>query len=136
MANTAERQPAPMEPASLLDLVQSSLEDDKAADIVVVDLAEKSNIADYMVIASGTSKRQVGAMAEHLRERLKAKGQSNVSIEGAERCDWVLLDAGDIIVHLFRPEVRNFYNLEKMWGLELPKTAGEEDPAATPPDRH
>ena len=123
----AERQSVPVAPERLLDLVQSSLEDDKAADIVIVDLAEKSNIADYMVIASGSSKRQVGAMADHLRERLKAKGLSGVSVEGAERCDWVLLDAGDIIVHLFRPEVRAFYNLEKMWGLQLPKAQGEGD---------
>jgi len=128
MADTAERQSAPVvEPKRLLDLVQSSLEDDKAADLVVVDLAEKSNIADFMVIASGSSKRQVGAMADHLRDRLKAKGLSGVSVEGAERCDWVLLDAGDVIVHLFRPEVRSFYNLEKMWGLQLPKKPGEAD---------
>ena len=98
----------------------SSLEDDKAEDIVVISLAEKSSIADYMVIASGHSQRQVGAMADHLRERLKTAGLKGVSVEGAERCDWVLLDAGDIIVHLFRPEVRSFYNLEKMWGLDLP----------------
>lgn len=136
MANTAARQSAPLEPARLLDLVQSSLEDDKAADLVVVDLAEKSSIADYMVIATGSSSRQVSAMADHLRDKLKATGHTNVAIEGAERCDWVLLDAGDIIIHLFRPEVRRFYNLEKMWGLELPKAPSESDPAFSGPDAH
>ena len=135
MANAAETQVAPVEPEHLLELVQSSLEDDKAEDLVVVDLAEKSNMADFMVIASGRSTRQVGAMAENLRERLKAEGIAGVSIEGAGRCDWVLLDAGDVIVHLFRPEVRVFYNLEKMWGLELPKVKAEEASAIDPLDR-
>jgi ribosome-associated protein len=135
MANAAETQVAPVEPEHLLELVQSSLGDDKAEDLVVVDLAEKSNMADFMVIASGRSTRQVGAMAENLRERLKAEGIAGVSIEGAGRCDWVLLDAGDVIVHLFRPEVRVFYNLEKMWGLELPKVKAEEASAIDPLDR-
>lgn len=105
----------------LVELVNASLEDDKAEDLVTIDLAGKSSIADYMVVASGRSQRQVGAMAEHLREKLKAAGVGNVPVEGAQRCDWVLIDAGDIIVHLFRPEVRAFYNLEKMWGLDLPE---------------
>lgn len=105
----------------LVELVKASLEDDKADDLVIIDLAGKSSIADYMVIASGRSQRQVGAMAEHLREKLKAAGAGSVPVEGAQRCDWVLIDTGDVIVHLFRPEVRAFYNLEKMWGLELPE---------------
>ena len=105
----------------VLLLVTSSLEDDKAEDVVVIPLAEKSSIADFMVIASGRSQRQVGAMADHLREKLKAASVKGISIEGAQRCDWVLLDAGDVIVHIFRPEVRSFYNLEKMWGLKLPE---------------
>jgi ribosome-associated protein len=109
-----------LDPERVLSVVQSSLEDDKAEDLVVIALAEKSNIADYMVIASGRSQRQVSAMAGHLQEKLKAVGLKGVRVEGAERCDWVLLDAGDVIVHLFRPEVRAFYNLEKMWALELP----------------
>jgi ribosome-associated protein len=104
----------------LVELVQASLEDDKAEDTVVIDLTNKSNIADFMVIASGRSQRQVGAMAKHLHERLK-KELDRVSVEGAVRCDWVLIDGGDVIVHLFRPEVRAFYNLEKMWGAELPE---------------
>ena len=105
-----------------MELIQASLEDDKAEDLVVIDLAEKSSIADFMIIASGRSSRQVGAMAEHLREKLKAEGIKGVSAEGLSRCDWVLLDAGDVLVHLFRPEVRSFYNLEKMWGLDLPES--------------
>ena len=72
-----------------------------------------------MVIATGRSNRQVGAMAEHLREKMKAAGLSGVSVEGAARADWILIDGGDVIVHLFRPEVRAFYNLEKMWGEEF-----------------
>ncbi len=104
------------------------MEDDKAEDLVTIDLAGKSTIADYMIIASGRSQRQVGAMSEHLREKLKAAGLTSVPVEGAQRCDWVLIDAGDVIVHLFRPEVRAFYNLEKMWGLDLPEP---ERPAAS-----
>ncbi len=105
----------------LLGLVKTSLEDDKAEDIVVIDLSGKTSFADSMVIASGRSQRHVGAMAEHLRERLKHAGVKAPSVEGAERCDWVLIDGGDVIIHLFRPEVRSFYNLEKMWGMDLPE---------------
>lgn len=85
-----------------------------------------------MVIASGRSARQVGAMADHLREKLKDEGVLGVAAEGMERCDWVLLDAGDVIVHLFRPEVRTFYNLEKMWGVNLVAAGGETELGATP----
>ena len=112
-------------------MVQSSLEDDKADDIVVIDLAEKSSIADFMVIASGRSARQVGAMADHLREKLKAEGLHGVAAEGLERCDWVLIDGGDVIIHLFRPEVRTFYNLEKMWGVNLVPAGTETERDAT-----
>jgi ribosome-associated protein len=113
---------------NLVSLITSSLEDDKADDIVVIDLHGKTSIADSMVIASGRSTRQVGAMAEHLARRLKSAGASRVSVEGMPQCDWVLIDGGDVIVHLFRPEIRSFYNLEKMWGEHLPD-AGER-PAA------
>ncbi len=106
---------------SLLELVRASLEDDKAEDLVVIDLAGKSDMADYMVVATGQSQRQVGAMADHLQRKLKASGVRGVAVEGLARSDWVLIDGGDIIVHLFRPEVRAFYNLEKMWGQELPE---------------
>ncbi len=104
----------------LLSLVCNSLDDDKAEGVVVVPLKGKSSIADYMVIASGRSSRQVASMAEHLAEKLKTVGVKGVAIEGLPKGDWVLVDAKDIIVHLFRPEVRLFYNLEKMWGVELP----------------
>jgi len=99
----------------LLSLVQRSLDDDKAEDVVVIDLDGKSDIADFMVIASGGSSRQVGAMTNHLREKIKGAGLKSVAVEGETHCDWVLVDAVDVIVHLFRPEVREFYQLEKMW---------------------
>jgi ribosome-associated protein len=115
----------------VLDLVQSSLDDDKAEAIVVIDLAGKSNIADHMVIASGRSQRHVAAIAEHLLERLKRLGAPVGGVEGLAQGDWVLIDAGDVIVHVFRPEVRLFYNLEKMWGAELPEaTSAEVAPTA------
>ena len=98
-----------------------SLDDDKAIDIIGIDLAGKSTIADVMVVASGSSKRQVGAMADHIREKLKASGLNSPPIEGAENCDWILIDAGDVIVHLFRPEVRDFYKIEKLWSEVLPE---------------
>lgn len=106
----------------MVDLVEASLDDDKAEDITVIALAGKSSIAEYMVIASGRSSRQVGAMADHLAEKLKARGLG-VAVEGKAAGDWVLLDAGDVVVHLFRPEVRAFYNLEKMWGVAPPARA-------------
>ena len=106
----------------LLELVKTSLDDDKAEDIVVIDLAGKSSIADHMVIANGRSQRQVGAIADHLSRRLKEAGFGTAKVEGMPACDWVLVDAGDVVVHLFRPEVRGFYNLEKMWSAELPPT--------------
>lgn len=101
-----------------MDVAVNSLEDDKAQDVVVIDLAGKSDIADYLVVASGTSGRQVSAIAEHLRDRLKQAGLASVGVEGLTQGDWVLVDGGDVIVHLFRPEVRAFYNIEKMWGVE------------------
>ncbi|MEE3093635.1 MAG: ribosome silencing factor [Pseudomonadota bacterium] len=103
-------------------MIEQSLDDDKAIDIVSVDLTGKSSIVDAMVVASGASVRQVGAMADHLREKLKAAGIKGISIEGLENCDWVLIDSGDVIVHLFRPEVRDFYNLEKLWSEALPES--------------
>lgn len=117
--------------AQLLALVEKSLEDDKAENVIVIDLAGKSSFADYMVIASGRSSRQVSAIAEHLRERLKAAGVAQVSVEGLSQGDWVLIDGGDIVIHLFRPEVRAFYNLEKMWGLEVPAEADISTVAVT-----
>lgn len=107
----------------LLELVLVSLDDDKAEDVVTIELSGKSTIADYMVVASGRSTRQVSAMAEHLCEVVKAAGVRRVSMEGAARADWILIDGGDVIVHLFRPEVRDFYGLEKMWGVDMSGTA-------------
>lgn len=104
----------------LKTLVTTSLDDDKAEDIVAIDLAGKSAIGDYMIIATGRSQRQVSAMADHLLKKLKDVGVKNITIEGQSRGDWVLIDAGDVIVHLFRPEVREFYGLEKMWGATPP----------------
>ncbi len=112
---------APAASKKLLGLVEKSLDDDKAENVVAIDLTGKSSIADYMVIASGRSARQLGAMAEHLQVKLKASGIARVGVEGARAGDWLLIDGGDIIVHLFRPDIRGLYNLEKMWGMELPE---------------
>lgn len=104
-----------MEVDQLLARILSSLDDDKAEDIVTIDLRGRSAMADYMVIASGRSARQVGAIAEKLADRLKQAIGRTVRIEGKETGDWVLIDTDDVIVHVFRPEVRDFYQLEKMW---------------------
>lgn len=106
------------EPGSLHALVLQSLDDDQAQDLVSIPLEGKTAIADHMVIASGRSTRQVAAMAQKLAERIKHGGFGNARIEGLPAADWVLVDAGDVIVHIFRPEVRTFYNLERMWGFE------------------
>lgn len=111
--------PAAASSRPLLDLIVKSLDQDKAEDIVTIDLAGKSSFADYMVIATGRSTRQVAAMAEHLKERIKASGIKQVHAEGLPQADWVLIDAGDVVAHLFRPEVRAFYNLEKMWAADI-----------------
>lgn len=116
--------PAPTEAGAdpqaetLHSLVLASLDDDKALDVVSIPLGGKSNIADYMVIASGRSTRQVASMAQKLSERIKRELGRNVRVEGLPVADWVLIDAEDVIVHLFRPEVRSFYNLERMWAFE------------------
>ena len=107
----------------LLALIVTSLTDDKGEDIVQIDLRGKSSIGDYMVIASGRSTRQVAAMSEKLSERLKAEFGIGIRMEGKDAGDWVLIDTGDVIVHVFRPEVREFYQLEKMWAPELTEKA-------------
>jgi ribosome-associated protein len=104
-------------PGSLLDLVLASLDDDQAQEVVSIPLEGKSSVADYMVIASGRSTRQVAAMAQKLAERIKHGGFGHARIEGLPAADWVLIDAGDIVIHVFRPEVRSFYNLERMWAF-------------------
>ena len=106
--------------ARLLALVVAILDDGKAEDVFVIDLAGKSSMADYMVVASGGSARQINALAEKLIRGLKTAKYGSPGVEGKSQGDWVLLDAGDVIVHLFRPEVRAFYNLEKMWEVALP----------------
>ena len=103
---------------ALHNLVLRSLDDDQAVDVVTIPLQGKSSIADHMVIASGRSTRQVASMAQKLAERIKQELGRNVRIEGLPIADWVLIDADDVIVHLFRPEVRSFYNLERMWAFE------------------
>jgi len=107
----------------LLTYVLAWLDDAKAENVVTIDIKDKSSIGDYMVIASGRSDRHVGAVAEQVQRRLKDEGFGKARIEGQPQCDWVLIDIGDIIVHVFRPEVREFYNLEKMWSAERPSEA-------------
>ena len=104
---------------ALIALIFATLDADKAEDILVIDLRGKSALTDYMVIATGSSSRQVSALAERLAVKIKEIG-GHVTAEGLSQGDWVLLDAGDAVVHLFRPEVRAFYNLEKIWGESLP----------------
>ena len=103
-------------PEDILDIVKKSLDDGKADDIAVIDLAGKSSIARYRVVASGTSNRHVASLAENLQLKLKENGHQSMS-EGEEKADWVLVDAYDVIVHIFKPEVRAFYSLEKMWSM-------------------
>jgi ribosome-associated protein len=110
--------PNSLDSKSVLNLIKESLDKDKAEDIVVIELAGKSDIADYMVVATGRSNRHIASLADHLQFELKAKGFHKVTIEGIPGSDWVLLDAGDVIVHLFPEEIRSFYNLEKLWSFE------------------
>jgi len=106
--------------AALHDLVLKSLDDDQAQETISIPLEGKSSIADHMVIASGRSSRQVASMAQKLAERIKQATGRSARVEGLPVADWVLIDAGDVIVHIFRPEVREFYNLEKMWSADRP----------------
>jgi ribosome-associated protein len=125
---TAETEPsiedqARLPAAELESLLLARLDDDKAQDVISIDLTDKSSVADRMIVASGRSHRHVGAMADHLLRALKDVGFGRARIEGLPHCDWVLIDAGDVIVHLFRPEVRSFYNIEKIWSVEPPRIA-------------
>ena len=99
----------------ILELITTSLDDDKAENILTIPLRGKSAMADYMVVASGASSRQVAAMAEHIEFKLKQNKIAILGLEGLRQADWVLIDANDVVVHLFRPEVREFYGLERMW---------------------
>jgi ribosome-associated protein len=116
----------------MMTVIVTSLEDDKAEEIVTIDLAGRATFADRMVIASGLADRQIAAMATHLVEKLAEIGIKRVKIEGATGADWVLIDAGDVIVHLFKPEARSVYGLEKMWGAEFDEPALGGASAADP----
>jgi len=109
------------DPDQILAMVTSSLDTRKGEYVLAIPLSGKSSVADYMVIASGSSSRQVAAMAEHLEVRLKQAGVEILGLEGMRQADWVLIDANDVIVHLFRPEVREFYGLERMWANDGPQ---------------
>jgi ribosome-associated protein len=117
---TPQQQASGPDTASIIDAVRTVLDDMKAEDIVSIDLLGKSSIADLLVIASGRSSRQVASTAGRIEERLKSIGVNWLRSEGLPQADWVLIDAGDVIVHLFRPEVREFYNIEKMWNVAMP----------------
>ena len=106
-------------PAETLNLVLAQLEDAKAEETITIDLQGKTALADHMVVTSGRSNRQVGAIADRVLKALSEAGVRGARVEGMPHCDWVLIDAGDVIVHVFRPEVRAFYNLEKMWSADL-----------------
>ena len=103
---------------ALENAILAKLDDDKAQEIVLIDLKGKSPMADTMIVASGRSHRHVGALADHLLRTLKEHGEGKAKVEGLPHCDWVLIDAGDVIIHLFRPEVRMFYNIEKIWAVD------------------
>jgi ribosome-associated protein len=111
--------PAPQYPA-LVAGVLAQLADAKAEQVVTIDLKSKSSEADFMIVASGRSNRHVNAIADQIVQKLEGHGQKNLRVEGIPQCDWVLVDAGDVIVHIFRPEVRSYYNLEKLWSERAP----------------
>jgi ribosome-associated protein len=117
--------PVPEEPGmarsdDLKALALSCLDEMKAEETIAIDLAGKTSLADTMIIASGRSQRHVGSIADKFIQEMKNRGYGNARVEGMPACDWVLIDAGDVLVHIFRPEVRGFYNLEKMWGADRP----------------
>jgi ribosome-associated protein len=134
--STPASRPLPGQRATLADIrrlaesIVQSLDDDKAEDIVFIDLDGRSALADFMIIASGRSSRHVAALADHLAQDVKKLTGRPAHVEGMPNADWVLIDTGDVIVHLFRPEVREFYNLEKIW--VAPDKAGAKPAAASP----
>ena len=109
-----------LHPDELKTLIEQSLDADKAVNIMSIKLNDQSGLADYMIIASGTSSRHVSALADNVINKLNQKGIKSITVEGKTQADWVAIDIGDIIVHLFRPEVRDFYGIEKMWGTFKP----------------
>ncbi len=118
-ATARRRRAEPSALERLQTVIVASLEDDKAENVVTLDLAGKATFCDRMVIATGLADRQISAMAEHLAEKLHKAGLRRVQVEGAAGADWVLIDAGDIVVHLFKPDARSTYALERMWGADL-----------------
>jgi ribosome-associated protein len=122
-APRAANRPAPgIDVDAATRVVLTSLEDDKAEDILALDIRGKSSFADMLVVASGRSARHVGALADHVMRKLKDAGVKDVRVEGLPQADWVLVDAGDVVIHLFRPEVRAFYNIEKIWSGATPSS--------------
>jgi len=124
-ARAKSRKKAPPPPVSLTGLIEKVLDDAKAEDIVTFDLAGRSSLADAMIVATGRSDRHVGAVADQVINALKDNGIPGIRSEGMQTCEWVLIDAGDVIVHVFKPEARSFYNLERLWGPERPKEPAE-----------
>lgn len=120
--------------ADLLSTVLATLEDAKAEDVRTIDIAGKSSLGDHMIIASGRSHRHVGAVADKVVRDIKSSGLGTSRVEGLPTCDWVLIDAGDVIVHIFRPEVREFYALEKMWSAPDIRPDAAPDTAAANPE--
>ena len=114
------------ESRDLANLILDVLDEHSAQEIIEIDIRGKSSISDYMIIASGRSNRHVGALSDYLIKSLKNTGKKNIGIEGLKSCDWVLIDVGDVIVHLFRPEVRAFYNIEKIWSMPSPLGLNEK----------
>jgi ribosome-associated protein len=121
--NSSAEKPSAAPQIPMIDVVLSCLDDAKAEGTVAIDITGKSSLADHMVVTSGRSHRHVGAVADQLARALREAGYNKPRIEGLPHCDWVLVDAGDVIIHVFRPEVREFYNLEKMWAAEIPSEA-------------
>ena len=111
--------PAPAPKPQMIDIVMQSLDDAKAEETVAIDITGKSALADHMVVTTGRSNRHVGAVADQVMKALREAGYDKPRVEGLPHCDWVLVDGGDVIVHIFRPEVREFYNIEKMWQAEF-----------------
>ena len=110
---------------ALSDFIQAILDENSAQDVIEIDIVGKSSVADYMIVASGRSNRHVSALSSYIVTGLKEQGFTNLGIEGKESGDWVLIDIGDVILHIFRPEVRLFYNLEKIWSVPLPDSLQE-----------
>lgn len=118
----------------LSDFIQHILDENSAQDVIEIDIRGKSSVADFMLVASGRSNRHVGALSDYVLRALKEKGHKDIGTEGQEGCDWVLIDVGDVILHIFRPEVRVFYNIEKIWSVPLPEALqniAEEAPVET-----